>query len=657
MKMEMNYMKKSMDQKNLNPNKKKYRFIMIATYSEMAKKFLKIAREIDIKAEAIDASFDEAVECAKERAEDIDIILSRGGTAQCIKEAVDIPVVFISITPFDVIQAIEKLDSSVQEIALFHFKEKIKNIQDIREMYNITIHEYTFINKKDIYEGIQDAKQKGITNIIGGEVAVRYAHSLGIRGIVISAGEYGVYHAVNEAIQILQEKQKENAKAARLSAAFGAIAEGVIVTDQERQIVIVNSAAEKIFGAQNKVGQKAANQITDRKYEDVLSKKENSAHYFMKIGKNMLAVYHYPIYEKKDFIGIVSTYENVTKIQKLESQIRNEMHMKGFSAKYTFDDIVTNDPGMIELKKVAKLFAQTDSSILIEGESGTGKELVAQSLHNASNRAVGPFVAINCAAIPESLLESELFGYASGAFTGAKKEGKPGMFELAHNGTIFLDEIGELSLILQTRLLRVLQEKEVMRIGGNKIIPIDVRVISATNKNLSRKVRENSFRGDLYYRLNVFSLKLPSLRMRKSDIPYLANVFLNAHQVKIEEETWHQYAVWMQEYNWPGNIRELQNIVERIAVLSNSDTDIDARDFIPLSKNEDSIPDIALIEGSEDEMLVVLNLENGLKSGISGLEKEVIKRMLALYNDDQDLVAEKLKIGKTTLWRKEKGYP
>ena len=268
--------------------------------------------------------------------------------------------------------------------------------------------------------------------------------------------------------------------------------------------------------------------------------------------------------------GTVVSLLNAAQIQTTEDQLRKKLHYKGHKAKYTFGDIITRSPRMIACIQEAKAFAQTDSNIVVVGETGTGKELLSQSIHAWSRRSQNNFVAINCAALPENLLESELFGYVEGAFTGATRGGKPGLFEIAHNGTIFLDEISEIPLGLQGRLLRVLQEREIMRLGDSPVTPINIRVIAATNKNLESLVRAGKFRSDLYYRLNVFPIHLPPLRERPEDIPLLAKAFtfkiarrLGRNIDSIPAETLRT----LSNMEWPGNVRELENVIERAVLL------------------------------------------------------------------------------------------
>jgi transcriptional regulator with PAS, ATPase and Fis domain len=304
------------------------------------------------------------------------------------------------------------------------------------------------------------------------------------------------------------------------------------------------------------------------------------------------------------------------------------------------------------------------SNVLILGESGTGKELVAQSIHNASSRKNEPFIAINCGALPKGLIESELFGYEGGSFTGANKEGKPGKFELANGGTIFLDEIGDMPLDTQVSILRVLQNKEIVRIGGSKPKPIDIRVIAATNKNLSQSIQDNSFREDLYYRLNVFTINVPSLRERKKDIHTLAEHFLsyynralNKNVLKINENVLEVF----NKYSWPGNIRELENIIERAInivetdtitikdlpfelqklvggnILDKEDMNLYAADNISLNNKNDSYADLSNKKMSleKDELIraLIINSGNVIKSAQQlGISRRTLYRKMDKYN-------------------------
>ncbi|MFC0559464.1 sigma-54 interaction domain-containing protein [Halalkalibacter alkalisediminis] len=338
-----------------------------------------------------------------------------------------------------------------------------------------------------------------------------------------------------------------------------------ILAIKQGNVTVINEVAEKILGLgrgqalNRRVGQSIKDQEllyfisnTDRD-DDLLNIKDQE-----------ILVHKFWIEPDQT---IVLTLKNVSEERKVEQRIRRDLKKKGHLAKYTFDQIIGEHPELKATKATAQKLAKTDLTILIEGESGTGKELFASSIHVASNRSKGPFLAVNFSALPEDLVESELFGYEEGAFTGAKKGGKKGLFEQANGGTIFLDEIGDISLKVQARLLRVLQERELLRIGGEHIIPIDVRIVAATNKNLLTLIEDGEFREDLYHRLKVLFLHLPELRNRYSDIRLLVRHFLHEQglgHVKVEKDV----IDILEQYPWYGNIRELKNTIDYMLAVS-----------------------------------------------------------------------------------------
>lgn len=623
---------------------------LIATYPKVARLFLQLtAEKPGIEAVSKYASFERAVEIAKEleRTGQADVILSRGGTAAQIKNAVSIPVVFIPVTPFDVIKIIHQLDPGIKEAAFIHYRKNVLGIQEIARMYQIRIEEYSFVNYLDIENAVKDAKSKGIRTIIGGEVAVRVAKNMGMEGYQISAGKQGVDSAIEEALHMLDEKRKEQKKALQMKTAYDSLKEGIIVMDEEDRIVILNPIAAKLLKNQYKTGDRAGEDVISKEYRDFCQKGRDVPVYLKQFGKAVYTVAHFPVFKDGRFMGIVSRMEDVTKIQEMEQKTRKELHSKGFVAKYCFEDIITEDSSMKKVVTRARVYSRTDSSVLIQGESGTGKELLAQSIHNGSLRREGPFVAVNCAAIPENLLESELFGYEAGAFTGARKEGKAGLFEMAHRGTLFLDEIGEISKNLQTRLLRVLQEKEIMRVGGNRIIPVDVRIISATNQDLKALAKEGEFREDLYYRLNVLEIKIPPLRERRGDIGVLARKFLSDYLSPSEEIE--GILSLLSAYDWPGNIRELENAMERYGVLS---AVLDPESFRQEEIGE--ILGISEVKREEKTMELAIPAGEGWNEIMCSVERQIARHYLEEFGNNQEMAAKALGIGRTTFWRKLK---
>ncbi len=313
--------------------------------------------------------------------------------------------------------------------------------------------------------------------------------------------------------------------------------------------------------------------------------------------------------------GVIIIVKDVTEIERLENQLRKQLSDRGHIARYDFRDIIGESQVIRHTIQQAKKLAQIDANILITGESGTGKELFTQSIHNASKRAKGPFIAINCASLVRELLESELFGYEEGAFTNARKGGKKGLFELAHNGTVFLDEIGEIPGDIQAKLLRFLQEKEVMRIGGTTTIPVNVRVIAATNRNLHRLMKEGLFRKDLYYRLTVFSLHLPALSHRRGDVPILID-----HMLKMKntpKEISPELLRFLEEWPWEGNIRELTNCVEYMSYMGG-----------PILTLEDLPPTFTAF--SED--VALSDQEDDILRELDGESRETAQRVLYILN-------------------------
>ncbi|MFH1078768.1 MAG: sigma 54-interacting transcriptional regulator [Pseudomonadota bacterium] len=332
----------------------------------------------------------------------------------------------------------------------------------------------------------------------------------------------------------------------------------------------------------------------------------------------------------------------------------------GAQASFRFEHIITNDPVMLELTETAKRAASSMSSVLIEGESGTGKELFAQAIHNYSPRNKGPFLAVNCGAIPRDLVGSELFGYSGGAFTGAKKGGNPGKFELASGGTLFLDEIGDMPLEQQAALLRVIQEKTVTRIGGHQLIPVDARIICATNKDLFAELRKGNFRNDLYYRLNVISIKIPPLRERRIDITLIFKHFLNMAVRQFNKPIKHindGVLDVLSRYNWPGNVRELQNVVERMVnSISGSSLEIE---HLP-SEIRGPFPSVDLPMPTYTAMkqsgltLKEAHDQNRLREVDE--EKNRIIRLLGRHNGNISSVAREMGISRTTLYKKMQTY-
>ncbi|SHI32687.1 Transcriptional regulator containing PAS, AAA-type ATPase, and DNA-binding Fis domains [Dethiosulfatibacter aminovorans DSM 17477] len=365
---------------------------------------------------------------------------------------------------------------------------------------------------------------------------------------------------------LISQLNKSNLLKNQILSLLNVVDDGIIIIDREGSIDIFNEKAFAILGGKsNLLNSKIKDIIPQIEFENVFKTLKESEPTIIKYSSKDLSIKTVPVTTYNEASSAVIIINDFNKKEQSQFILRSKLVGKNYNAKYTFDDILSCDNSFIQIKKLAEKQAKSDLSMIIYGESGTGKEMFAQAIHNACNRRNHPFTAVNCAALPENLLESELFGYEEGAFTGARKGGKPGYFELAHKGTIFLDEIGEINSIMQAKLLRVLEEREVTRVGGSNVIPVDIRIISATNKNLWHLVEEGKFRNDLYYRLNVLPLTLPPLRERPDDILLLFENQKNNIKAGFELST--EATEILKNYPWGGNIRELKNCVEYLNTL------------------------------------------------------------------------------------------
>lgn len=435
---------------------------------------------------------------------------------------------------------------------------------------------------------------------------------------------------------------------------FDSLYDGILIIDKYETVKYINIAYTRITNVSydDIVNKKLRDVRPGARLQTVLETKKPIVGALREEDGIEYTVNMSPIFENSEVIGaisIVSTLDDVYNlyqaIDKYKIKVKNlENRMKAMQkAKYSLNDIVSEDISSCEIKNMIKKIAKKNTTILIYGESGTGKELYANAIHNESTRSDGPFIAINCASFQGNLLESELFGYDEGSFTGAKREGKMGLFEAANNGTIFLDEISEMDFDVQAKLLRTLQEGTIRRIGSVKETNIDVRVIAATNKNLEDLINQEKFRLDLYYRISVFPLNIPPLRERKGDIQPLVNLFLKKYKNDIKKDIIIDKEVeqMLNSYDWPGNIRELKNSLE-FAVNMMEDNEIKAV-HLPV-RIQYSIQKTEIRVGK-------------LSDKVREIEKNEISKALKLFGDDiegKKRAAEKLGISLATLYNKMK---
>ena len=523
----------------------------------------------------------ETVKCAQTlAAAGAEIIITRKGTRRIVEEVTNLKVVSLNNSLSDYLWMLKERGLHTPGlIAFFSYDPMSSDILQMCEMLEVQTKNYIFKSFADCRGCVERALKDGAVFSVGGAWTDPWAKRLGLPHVIVENSVETILNALESATQLRRVQVEEAEKQClfkTLSEMYQAVLDfthdAILAIDENGRIQVLNPPAERIMGcrAADSVGQPVEAVLPNTLLPDVLESGEKQLDQIMQIHQTLCNTNRIPILVDGQRRGVVATFQDVKQLQNSEQKIRLKLHEKGLVAKYAFNDILGDSPAIRSTIQIARSYAASRASVLILGETGTGKELFAQSIHNASDRRDGPFVAINCAAVSNSLLESELFGYEAGSFTGASRGGREGVFELAHGGTLFLDEIGEIPRETQVELLRVLQEKEIRRVGGSRVIPVDVRIIAATNKDLLQETVEGRFREDLYYRLDVLDLKLPPLRERGDDVKILGLHLFRQLPGGKDPIMQSQFLYLLEQagpYQWYGNIRELQNFVERANIL------------------------------------------------------------------------------------------
>ncbi|MDF2499691.1 MAG: norR 23 [Anaerosporomusa subterranea] len=612
--------------------------LFLAPYHSMAELAASTARQLGANI-YIEVAKDTEAKAAVAKHPDVGVIISRGGLAEEIKETAGAGVSTVEVTMSinDLLSIVSKLSGlGLRRIGIVSRANLFDGIIGDFNISGTDLFIRSCRDEQEIEKTVRFLHRQGIEAVIGCRAAYETAKCCGIVAEFLESSAVSIKKAMEEALRIVEATERDKLQTAQLKAIIDNIEEGVIAVDDSGEVRFYNHAARRICAPTGKglSGEQISELLRYRNQEKIIPINGTSV-----IAKVI------PLALSKNK-GDVVTFQEVSSIQAVERKIRFSSYEKGLYAKFTFSDIIGQSDSMKKMIGKAKTFSQYDSNLLIYGETGTGKEVLAQSVHNNSPRSKGPFVSVNTASIPPSLLESELFGYVEGAFTGARKGGKLGLFELAHGGTIFLDEIGELSPEIQSRLLRVLQEKEIMRIADDRIIPIDVRVISATNRDLLELVREGKFRQDLFYRVHVLGVRVPPLRERTEDIPlifehYLTRFTKMAKMHKNKRFTLTPTAIKaLDSYPWPGNIRQLRNVAEVMACNLSEGELIDQQQIMEVLGEQET-----RVDGGRS---ITIRETNDLKQ----MEAEIVQRLLARWGADE--VCRRLNISKVTLWRKTK---
>lgn len=638
----------------------------------MGELFREVCQELKIDIQILVGDLEIGVTKAVELEEaGIDVIISRGGTAIAIEnKVVDVPVVGVNVSGFDLIRTIYKAREKTNKIAVVGFDPFTSGIKQLGDIMNIdlkiiTISQEYFKHPRYIEKKLLKIKEKGYDWLVGDNISVKIAKKIGMNALLIRSGKESFAQAIKKAEEIAEVRKREKKKAQQNKCIVDFAYEGIISINQEGIITTFNPAAENILAqkAYKVIGQDISEILPEFDFKSYIKSKKREQGKIITLNELKIAVNIIPIQINGDVSTVIITFQKISNIRKVERKLRQEILLKGYTAANNFEDIIGQTPILQSLIAEAKDYAQVDLPLLIYGETGTGKELFAQSIHNHSYRREKPFVAFNCAALPEKLIESELFGYVSGAFTGASKAGKKGLLEQGNEGTIFLDEIQEVPLKLQARLLRFLQERKIRKIGDNKLTPVDVRIILATNKDIDHLVEKNKFRRDFYYRINVLNLNLPPLRNRKDDIPLLVNIFIRKINNRVNKNIKgisKDGIKILKSYDWPGNVRQLENIIEKLVIRTKTNyilTDVVRKAINSLLINN-NISNTKLAQKPDDykasSKLHMKNIRIDLTAELSVIEKQIIQQVLLEEENNKSAAAARLGISRTTLWRKLK---
>ena len=577
---------------------------------------------------------------SEELSEATEVILTMPGMASLIESTVQnkLPILTIEYNNIDIIKGLRNaLSLCPGSVALAHYKEENPRIQDIKEMVGEQFINFLFGEDDSTNQKIlRSLKGRGVIAIVGGGYICNLAKDEGFSVFPLEINLTTLRKTILRAVSIANTRKFTRNVNYDTNLILRQFSDAVVVVNNDNKVTFFNNSAEIMFrrSAKTVIGKNPRIFLNDNYFDNVLLNKEsieNIMHESQKI------IGDYSILSINGILsGCVGSFRSLEKIKKIEEVYRRPSSEEEDGARYSFDDFLGDSPRFRALKEQARCFALTDETVLITGESGTGKEVMASSIHNASRRKKGPFLAINCAAIPETLMESELFGYEPGTFTGGRKNGASGLFESAQGGTLFLDEIGELPLQLQGKLLRVLQTRRVRRLGAVFESFVDVRIIAATNKNLKQEVDEHRFRSDLYYRLNIFHVHMLPLRDYADQLGDIVEKLLVKKapgSSASDKKRLCSLLDHLSSYSWPGNMRELENVVRRYVALSQYlKRPITLGDIFNMSDFHERCvePLVSREERERQELLETFDRLHGNRS----------------------LIARELGISRTTLWRK-----
>lgn len=599
--------------------------------------------------ELLDATVDDAVALALERIRrgGVDGFISGGANGGLLRQQVRAPVATVQLGGLDVLQAVLAARERSSRVGVIVYGQTLPELDAIKDLLKIELRQHAYRTPAEARRDFEALRAAGFSVIVGTSLAVEMAEAAGIVGVMAYSLD-SIRRGFDEAIELVRVARMEADRYAQLNGVLHTLEHAVLAVDRSNQVIAANPPMQRILSATggSVLGRDLAVLNAELSLQDTLDSGSSERARVLTIGHRNWVANRTPIRVNGEIAGAAMTLYDARAIHEADNSLRMRQRQQQASARHRFDDLEGESPGFVRAVDAARRFARTDLTILITGESGTGKELFAQAIHNESPRAGKPFVAINCAAFPESLLESELFGYEEGAFTGARRGGRRGLFEAAHSGTVFLDEIGDMPLSLQTRLLRVLQEREVLRVGSASPIPVDLRVIAATHQPLADMVADGRFRKDLYFRINTLRLGLPALRERPGDVLPMAENRVHRCLERLAMQpapgdALREIHPLLQGYDWPGNVRELENVCERLAVFMAQFPRIDAVDWADLPHECPELfgpTPVALPELSGHPV-------DGEDRG------DRARAMLARHFGNHQATAQAMGVSRSTLWR------